>query len=219
MSPFIVLKDRGTEQFEVSNCAGTTYGMFNLEVTAKRLRDQLNAGQAAHTHIERLKVENERLTQINIERLKLDQLQPYYGCYKPDCYAHDGCTCTAGHMQKEKCPYFMISQKQAEIERLQVELDRLKAQLEQIDTVRSGLPCDHVWGTSGYSPALDAPVAAVCMKCGTSGESARNGWIGCNPKPEPVACNHVWNSGYGGERNGSFTDAVAVCVKCGECST
>ena len=66
----------------------------------------------------------------------------------------------------------------------QAEIDRLKIQLEQIDTVRSGLPCNHVWGTSGYSPALDAPVAAVCMKCGIDGESARNGWMGCNPKME-----------------------------------
>ncbi len=53
MSEFIVLKDHGF--FEVSNCAGSTYGVFNLEVTAQRLRDQLNAGLAAQAEIERLR--------------------------------------------------------------------------------------------------------------------------------------------------------------------
>ena len=57
MSEFIVIKDHGMGFFEVSNCAGSTYGMFNLEVTAQRLRDQLNAGLAAQAEIERLRAE------------------------------------------------------------------------------------------------------------------------------------------------------------------
>lgn len=38
-----------------------------------------------------------------------------HGCYKPSCFAHDGCTCASGHMQKEQCPYFVIGQIKAEL--------------------------------------------------------------------------------------------------------
>ncbi len=56
----------------------------------------------------------------------------------------------------------------------QAEIDRLKAELEQIDTVRSGLLCEHIWtsqpwraGTYEGNPVYEA----VCAKCGQTGES------------------------------------------------
>lgn len=47
MNKFVLLKNPGVDEFGVSNCAGTTYGTFDRQAMAERLRDQLNAGLAA----------------------------------------------------------------------------------------------------------------------------------------------------------------------------
>lgn len=52
----------------------------------------------------------------------------------------------------------------------QAEIDRLKAEIEQIDTVRTGLSCNHIWmaGTPSQQPGEHH---AVCSKCGQIGEN------------------------------------------------
>lgn len=52
----------------------------------------------------------------------------------------------------------------------QAEIDRLKAELEQIDTVRTGLFCNHIW-MAGTPSNQSGVYHAVCSKCSKTGES------------------------------------------------
>ena len=79
MNEFIVVKDAGG-QFEVTNCAGSTYGMFWLEESASNLREMLNSGLKAQAEITRL---NARVAELERE---LDVLSESHAtCGKPEC--------------------------------------------------------------------------------------------------------------------------------------